>query len=1015
MKEPRPSRVVAATALAVACFWAVPMRATQGAKDLVELVPGTTYERELAGGQSHEFRVSLGPGNFGQIVVDQQGIDVVIVVADAAGAPLAEFDAESRIVGRETAGLAASDAGYRVVVKPRYPKAQVGRYIIRLADVRSSTDQDRRLFDAHALGLRSAGLETAGKYEEAQTLAAQAVNLVELGGDEAYTAYLLTRLGELQRTRGDFQHAEETFQRAIATSEGASGRVSLPTSYPIQRLGALYNATDDASRAEPLLEEALKITETIGGPEHPRVVTCLMSLSALHHEREDFVRVLAEGQRALAIAQRTFDPDDFSMIALISNLGDVNIDLHNYQTAETLTVQALHQLEAKFGPENPRVTGPLLNLGAIFHATKRYDQALESLNRGLRIRERTLGAQHPMTAEIVLTIGNVYRSAGDYTKALDAYARARQALEQTAGPYHRLTLRALISTSVAYSAQGDIAHALEYEQRANRVLDRTLELNLAVGSDREKAVFMSAWSAGTDRTVSLHTREAPENIAAADLAALVLLQRKGRLLDAASGGLAALRARLDAVDRALLDELDTTTADLARLALSGPGKMPPDEYRTRLAGLEARKDTIEGSVSARSAEFRGQYPVVSLDAVRAAIPRDAALIEYAVYRPFDPKAAGDAEAFGERRYVAYVLRAQQPTRWRDIGTADDIDRTVAALREALRDPKRQDVRDRARAADERLLQPLRALVGNAERLLVSPDGSLNLVPFEALLDEDGRFEVERHAISYLTSGRDLLRMQLVRASHSEPVVVADPLFGEPPRDASAPRAATGSVYFAPLSGTAGEARAIQALFPESRVLSRAQATKAALKQLKAPSILHIATHGFFLDDAAASRAAETSPAGGTRAIVASVNVANPLLRSGLALSGANLATDAVDDGILTALEASNLDLWGTKLVTLSACDTGVGEIKNGEGVYGLRRAFVLAGAETLVMSLWPVSDTVSREVMTSFYTGLREGRGRSDALRRAQLAMLARKPRQHPFYWAGFILAGEWASLDGRR
>ena len=141
---------------------------------------------------------------------------------------------------------------------------------------------------------------------------------------------------------------------------------------------------------------------------------------------------------------------------------------------------------------------------------------------------------------------------------------------------------------------------------------------------------------------------------------------------------------------------------------------------------------------------------------------------------------------------------------------------------------------------------------------------------------------------------------------------------------------------------------------------------------------------------------------------------NPLLRSGLALAGANRDRGA-DGGILTALEASNLNLWGTELVTLSACDTGVGEVRNGEGVYGLRRAFFLAGAETLVMSLWPVSDYVTREMMTAYYARPQEGLGRGDALRQAQLAMLARPDRRHPFYWASFIQAGDWAPSERRR
>jgi CHAT domain-containing protein len=200
------------------------------------------------------------------------------------------------------------------------------------------------------------------------------------------------------------------------------------------------------------------------------------------------------------------------------------------------------------------------------------------------------------------------------------------------------------------------------------------------------------------------------------------------------------------------------------------------------------------------------------------------------------------------------------------------------------------------------------------------------------------------------------------------------------------------------------------------VLTGPRATKAALKHLDAPSILHIATHGFFLREAGQEATQAPNAAGnGTRAVDAHLAIQNPLLRSGLALSGANLNRGAVDDGILTALEASNLNLWGTKLVTLSACDTGVGEVRNGEGVYGLRRAFFLAGAQTLVMSLWPVSDAVTREMMTAYYAGLKLGRGRGEALRQAQLAMLTRKNRRHPFYWASFIQAGEWANLDGQR
>jgi len=313
------------------------------------------------------------------------------------------------------------------------------------------------------------------------------------------------------------------------------------------------------------------------------------------------------------------------------------------------------------------------------------------------------------------------------------------------------------------------------------------------------------------------------------------------------------------------------------------------------------------------------------------------------------------------------------------------------------------------------MRPIRPLLGDATQLLISPDGELNLIPFGALVDEQGRYLIERYSLSYLTTGRELLRMHEARESKSSLTVFANPSFGELREESivktnSAMKTDPGksnrrsntaekdlsAVYFVPLGGTEEEARSIQTIFPDAKVLSENQATEAALKQIVAPRILHIATHGFFLQNSEALSD-------------------NPLVRSGLALSNANLRASGTDDGILTALEASGLNLWGTKLVVLSACDTGVGEVRDGEGVYGLRRAFVLAGAESLVMSLWQVSDYTTRQLMIGYYRNLKQGLGRGEALRQIQLDILKKNPKLHPFYWANFIQAGEWANLDGKR
>jgi CHAT domain-containing protein len=199
-----------------------------------------------------------------------------------------------------------------------------------------------------------------------------------------------------------------------------------------------------------------------------------------------------------------------------------------------------------------------------------------------------------------------------------------------------------------------------------------------------------------------------------------------------------------------------------------------------------------------------------------------------------------------------------------------------------------------------------------------------------------------------------------------------------------------------LPGTAEEGRTVSQLLAGARVIAGRAATEAALKKVAGPRVLHIATHGFFLqaEDESAARVPE-----------------NPLLRSGLLLSGANRRESGGEDGILTALEASGLDLGGTKLVVLSACETGLGQVRAGDGVYGLRRALVIAGAESQVMSLWKVDDKVTRDLMIEFYKRLLAGKGRSEALREAQLTVLQKPGTDNPFYWAGFIPAGAWGPM----
>src|SRR5258705_3318421 len=457
------------------------------------------------------------------------------------------------------------------------------------------------------------------------------------------------------------------------------------------------------------------------------------------------------------------------------------------------------------------------------------------------------------------------------------------------------TNETLFGLARLYAARGMPFEAVKFQAQASEIEERHVELNLAAGSEREKLAFLANLSWHLSRNISLHTRFAPNDPAALNLAATTILQRKGRTQDAMSDSFAALRRRFGAEDQRLLDQLSNINGKLANLVLNGPQKMTAAEHQQQIKKLEEEKEGLEEEISNRSAGFYKRSIPVVLAEVQAAIPDDAALVEFAVYRPFDPRAPDNQRAYGEPRYVAYVIRKQGEVRWTELGEAKEIDHAVEELRKALRDPKRNDVKPLARAVDEIVMQGVRSLIGKATRLLISPDGALNLMPFEALVDEQGSYLVEHYSFTYLTSGRDLLRLQVARKSLSNPLIMADPSFGQPAsigktgglnggRNAvtgNRRSVTTGSdltdVYFAPVTATAQEGRTIKSLFPEALLLTGNRATEASLKQVAAPRILHIASHGFFLTDT--SYIADTR---GTRAINARVTIGNPLLRSGLA-------------------------------------------------------------------------------------------------------------------------------------
>jgi CHAT domain-containing protein/Flp pilus assembly protein TadD len=936
--------------------------------------------------------------------------------------PLAEraLDIRERILGpnhREVAAVVNS-LGILYRKKGNYAKAEpLYRRSLAILEKVLRPDHPNVAVSLNNLGLLYYDIS---EYVKAEQLFQRSVAIWEkaMGSNHFNVAIPLNNLAMLYYGKGDYAQAESIHQRALAIFEKGLGPDHPNVAASLDNLANLYRDKGDYTRAESLRRRALTIRERALGPDHPDVALSLDNLATLYHTRGDDEKAEPLYQSALAIRERVLGLDHPSVAQSLNNLAVIYTDRGDYAKAESLHRHALAIREKALGAEHVETANSLNNLAAIYRGRRDYAKAEPPLHRALAILEKVLGPEHPDVAASLNSLGGIYCDRGEYTKAEPVYRRALAIFEKAFGPEHPYVAEALSNLAMLYAAKGEIAEAVTFLSRSNTVRERNLTTNLATGSERQKLAYLALFSSETDFTLSLHSQIAPHDQRALSLAFMTLLRRKGRGLDAMTDTIAALRRHAAPQDQALLDQLTEARSQLAALTLRESSAAMPYTYRARLRPFEERVEKLESELGARNVEFRSQTQPATLAVVQAALPAGSVLIEFAVYSPWRIRVDEKRPA----RYLAYLLGVKGEPQWVDLGEAAAIDRAVAEWRRALRNPNRVDVKRLARAVDELVMRPVRSLLGKMEgegsHLLIAPDGSLNLIPFAALMDERMKYLIEGYTISYLTSGRDLVRLQSSAPSRSEPLVVANPTFGMSGEGQVGMR----KMRFRMLPGTEREALSIKAELPGASVLLRERATEVALKQSKAPRLLHIATHGFFLDEHDVPVAEMRRSRGGNpwrwwpmRVGEGRIKIDNPLLRSGLVLAGVNERRGDEEDGVLTAMEAASLDLWGTRLVVLSACDTGIGEVRNGEGVYGLRRSLVLAGSETQVMSLWPVLDRETRSLMVGYYRRLLRGEGRGEGLRQIQLELLKDEKQSHPYYWASFIQVGEWANLDGRR
>lgn len=842
------------------------------------------------------------------------------------------------------------------------------------------------------------------------------------GPNDPAVASALNELAIFYFTQADYAAAEPLLRRALEIREAALGADQPLTAQAINNLAQVLQERGNYVEAEPLLERSLGLYEKLRGPDHPDVAIALNNLAGLFRLMGNYRRAEPLYQRALAIREKASGPEHVSVAVALNNLGLLYQQAGDLQKARPLLERSLAIREKALGASHPDVGRALNNLAVLSQEEGDLARAEDLYRRALANYEQEYGRVHPLVGQALNGLAVVYLLKGDYDKAGPMYDQALSIRRAVLGPMHPDINRALTSQAIFFDVVGRTDDAIRRQTESTEAIERNLSIILPTGSEVQKLRYMETFTEDTDITISMHLQSASQNVAACRLALTTILRRKGRVLDAVSGSLQTLRARMSPDDQAALDTLSATRGRLASLVLRGPGRQDIQTFSAEITRLEEEIQQIEQRVSARSAPFRAQSQKVTIDAVQRAVPADTALVEIALYRPFNNRVAKRHQRFGPPRYAAYVLRPSGDPISIDLGDAGAIDRDVDRFRRTLRDPKLPGLRATSRRLHSAIVQPLAVALGSASRLLISPDGFLNLVPFAALMDARDRYMLETYEVRYVTSGRDLLQFQERSAASGPPLIIANPQFdvagaagSQPPPPSTDRGVDLSRARFTPLAGTAAEAEALRQLLPDADVRTGDRATESAVKTAHGPRLLHLATHGFFLDSdqnttAEAGRVLVHDPASSQNPAPA---IVNPLLRAGLAFAGANQRNGGNgNDGILTALEASSLDLWGTRLAVLSACETGLGETRRGDGVYGLRRALVMAGAESQIMSLWQVSDDATRALMTAFYTRLKGGTARSAALRDVQIEMLHSARRAHPYYWASFILSGADGPID---
>lgn len=901
---------------------------------------------------------------------------------------------------------------------------------------------------------------TSGHLGSAREYLTRALNIRErLAPESMAVASALNSLGLVAIFQGDSAASKEYFLRFLAISEKLEPD-SRAVTIGLMNLGNVAKEEGDFTAAQNYYVRTLVLQEKLF-PNSDEMAGMLDNLGNVAFLLGDLSKAKEFYVRALGIQEKLGEQTDIALT--LNALGNLAIEEGELGEAGK-NLQRAASIQEKVAPEGLDIASYLNDLGTLSFRQQHIEESQTYHLRALKIQEKA-GFQSLGLAATLDHLGNVARARGNWTAAKGYYRRALDIDEKALGPNHPDVARSLSGLADVLAASGETEAAGLAALRAEQIGREHLRLTTRSLPERQALLYASKRISSLNLLLTLAAERRYKNPSGARQAWDAVIRSRALILDEMAGRHRAVTQSNDPDVAHLAEDLSVARKRLANLVVRGLGDEPPERYRNVLDSARQKEEQAEHALAEKSFGFRMEQAKsrIGLEELADALPTGSSLVAFIRYDRIDLAlngSVGNPNAEAVPCYLAFVLQGKSDPIILPLGAAREIDMMVSRLREELtkqaadpgRSGKRTEVSYRSvgEVLRRKVWDPVAAQLGNTKLVFVVPDGTLHLVNLAALPTGRSGYLIETGPIlHYLSAERDLVSIKSIRKGNGL-LALGDPAFndtklyaaaaGKPERSlgvtstqVAVSRAFRGSLSpcesfqsmrFEPLPGAAREVREIAALWekdsnsnrkskdPTAAQLSTAnivkligtEATEAEFKE-RAPGkrVLHLATHGFFLG--------ERCPAGLER-----TTTENPLLLAGLALAGANHPRAAQPDeenGILTAEEIASLDLDGVEWAVLSACDTGAGEFRAGEGVLGLRRAFQVAGVQTLIMSLWPVEDEAARQWMAKLYDGrFLKKLDTAKAVHQASLGILSQRRERHqsthPFYWAGFVAAGDW-------